>query len=70
MSAPPLAVRESGTPPTVTDSSPTRPPTTMPRPTKTTSVSLEGRSMYPSALPGALDVARGPGERQQVAAVE
>ena len=45
MSAPPLAVRLSGTPPTVTDSRPNSPPTRMPRPTKTTSVSLDGRSM-------------------------
>ncbi len=51
MSAPPLAVRESGMPPTLTERSPTSPPTTMPRPTKTTSVALDGRSTYPSALP-------------------
>ena len=44
MSAPPLAVRLSGRPPTVTVRRPTKPPRRMPRPTKTTSVSLDGRS--------------------------
>ena len=44
MSAPPLAVSVSGTPATLTDSIPNSPPISMPRPTNTTSVSLDGRS--------------------------
>jgi hypothetical protein len=44
ISAPPLAVSESGRSPTVNDSSPTRPPITTPSPTKTTSVSWVDRS--------------------------
>ena len=45
MSAPPLAVRLKGRVPTISVSDPRSPPARMPSPTKTTSVSLEGRSM-------------------------
>ena len=44
MSAPPLAVRLSGKVAELSVSAPKRPPRRMPRPTNTTSVSLEGRS--------------------------
>ena len=50
-SAPPLDVRVSGKSPMRRVRRPTRPPTRMPRPTKTTSVSLDGRSMYPNSRP-------------------
>ena len=42
--APPLAVRVSGTPARVTDRRPTKPPSTMPVPTKIMSVACVGRS--------------------------
>ena len=44
MSAPPLAVRLRGRSPILRVSAPTSPPSRMPRPTNTTSVSLDGRS--------------------------
>ena len=45
ISEPPLAVRLSGKPPILTDSKPINPPMKIPRPTNTTSVSLDDRSM-------------------------
>ena len=62
MSAPPLAVRESGRPPTVTDRSPTRPAHDDAQADEDDVGLARGPLDVPQRLAGALDVARGPGQ--------
>ena len=68
--APPLAVRVSGRPPTVTESRPTSPPSTMPVPTKIMSVAVVGRSAYPSSFDRPLDLGLRADQAQHVAPID